>query len=229
MTPVTRSSPNDPQEWDAWAASYSSDVDWLEAIHDPDLRELLAPAGKRVVDAGCGTGRRARAVLAGAAAVLAVDFSEAMSQAARMELSGVSGAQVLRLDLEREDLPGAGSFDAAMAVSVMHHIADPAAFLGRLKLALRPGGRLVLVDHVAGRPLRELARYYGGMFLAYNPVRLAGAFLKGFAADTMLSRHKKREAQFTLEEFSGRYSGLLPGCRVETRHGIFAYLIWDKP
>ena len=107
-------SSNRREEWDAWAPDYGRDVDWLEEILDPDLRELLAPAGKRVLDAGCGTGRRAASVLGDASAVLAVDFSEGMAAVARDVFSAMGGAEVLLLDMEKEPLPPGRPFDAAM-------------------------------------------------------------------------------------------------------------------
>ena len=222
-------SSNRREEWDAWAPDYGRDVDWLEEILDPDLRELLAPAGKRVLDAGCGTGRRAASVLGDASAVLAVDFSEGMAAVARDVFSAMGGAEVLLLDMEKEPLPPGRPFDAAMAVSVMHHIADPAAVLGKIKASLVPGGRLVLVDFVSGRPKAEALKYYLEMACRHAPWRLVAAFLKRSFCKTRLSAHQARENHLTLDAFERRYADLLPGGRVEVRHGIFAYFVWDKP
>lgn len=44
-----------------------------------------------------------------------------------------------------------------------------------------------------------------------------------------VSRHKKREAHLTFEQFKRRYEAVLPGARAEVRHGIFGYLVWKKP
>ncbi len=222
-------SPNDPREWDAWAPYYPEEVDWLEEIHNPDLRELVKPDGRQVLDIGCGTGRRALALFSAAARLTAVDSSRGMAAAARENLKGLGQAQVFELDIEREEFPPGLQFDAAVAVSVMHHIKEAGAALERVKSRLVPGGRLVIVDAVAGNPPLRALGYYLEMFSRHNPLRLAAAFARGFLLDTRLARHKRSEVQLTFGDFCRRYAEILPGARCEVRHGIFGYLVWDKP
>lgn len=222
------SSPNDPAEWDAWAQDYGSDVDWVEEIHNPDLLELAAPAGKRVLDIGCGTARRARAVFAGAAKLTAVDSSRGMTAVARGVLKDLKQAEVLELDIEKDELPP-GPFDAAVAVSTMHHIRDAEGALARIKERLAPGGVLVIVDALAGNPPLTALRYYRDMLRLHNPFRLALGFFRAFFLDTRVARHKAREVHLTFDEFTRRYAPILPGAKTEVRHGIFGYLVWKKP
>jgi len=222
-------SPNDPREWDAWAPYYAGEVDWLEEIHNPDLRELARPDGRRVLDIGCGTGRRALALFGAAASLTAVDSSAGMAAAARENLRGLGGAQVLEMDIEREEFPPGLQFDAAVAVSTMHHIKEAGAALERVKERLVPGGRLIIVDAVAGNPPLRALGYYLEMLSRHSPLRLAAAFARGFLLDTRLARHKRREVHLTFAEFRRRYGEFLPGARCEVRHGIFGYLVWDKP
>lgn len=44
-----------------------------------------------------------------------------------------------------------GSFDVALCTEVLEHIAEPAAFVGRIHRCLRPGGRLVMTVPFAAR------------------------------------------------------------------------------
>lgn len=222
-------SPNDPSEWDGWAPFYGGEADWLEAIHNPDIKELAAPDGKRLLDIGCGTGRRARAVFGGAARLTAADSSRGMAAVAREVLRDLKQAEVLELDIEKDALPSALEFDAAVAVSVMHHISDAAGALERVKARLAPGGAIIIVDALSGNPPLAALRYYLEMLTLHNPLRLAAAFLKNMFLDTRMSRHKRREAHLTFEEFRRRYAAVLPGARFEVRHGIFGYLVWKKP
>jgi SAM-dependent methyltransferase len=222
-------SPNDPAEWDEWARYYGADVDWVEEIHNPDIRELAAPDGRRVLDIGCGTGRRALAVLGGASKLTAVDFSAGMVSVARETLSDARQADVLHLDIERDDLPAGLEFDAAVAVSTMHHLSDYEAALERVKDRLAPGGTILIVDSLSGNPPLTAAGYYLEMLKIHNPVRLARAFFRSFFMKTRVSRHKSREVRMNLEEFRRRYAAVLPGAFTEVRHGIFGYLIWKKP
>lgn len=222
------SSPNDPAEWDEWAPAYGADVDWVEEIHNPDIIELAAPAGRRVLDLGCGTGRRARAVFAGAARLTAVDSSRGMAAVARGVLKDLPQAEVLEADIEKDALPP-GEYDAAVAVSTMHHIRDAEAALEKVKARLAPGGVIVIVDALAGNPPLTALKYYLEMLRLHSPLRLALAFLRAFFLDTRVARHKAREVHLTYEEFRRRYAAVLPGARTEVRHGIFGYLVWKKP
>ncbi|OGR45286.1 MAG: hypothetical protein A2X35_03305 [Elusimicrobia bacterium GWA2_61_42] len=222
-------SPNDKAEWDAWAESYARDVDWIEEIHNADLAKLTCADGARALDIGCGTGRRALAVFGRSARLTAVDFSPGMAAAARRTLAGLKQAEVLELDIEKDALPAGLEFDAAIAVSVMHHLKDARAALDRVKERLAPGGVIVIVDAVCGNSPLSAARYYLEMLGLHNPLKLALAFARGLLLDTRLSRHKAREARLTFAEFSGRYTAILPGARAEVRHGLFGYLVWKKP
>lgn len=227
--PAPMSSPDDPSEWDEWAPYYGEDVDWVEEIHNRDVRELTSPDGRRVLDIGCGTGRRARAVFGGAEKLTAVDFSPGMAAVASETLKDMPQASVLRLDLEKDDLPAGERFDAAVAVSTMHHIRDAGALLEKVKARLVPGGTLLIVDALSGNPPLTAARYYLEMLGMHDPLRLAAAFFRAFFTRSRVSRHKERETLMTLEDFRLRYSGLLPGASVSVRHGIFGYLVWKKP
>jgi SAM-dependent methyltransferase len=226
--PEERSSPNDPAEWDNWAPHYGEEVDWVEEIHNPDIKSLLAPEGRRVLDIGCGTGRRALAVFGGAARLTAVDSSAGMAAVARAALGGLPQAEVLRLDIEKDELPEGRLFDAAAAVSVMHHLRGYKGALERVKARLVPGGTLLIVDALAGNPPLTALKFYLEMLTRHSPWRLAAAFVRGAFLDTRLARHKAREVHLTMEQFRRRYSEVLPGAAIELRHGMFGYLVWKK-
>lgn len=68
---------------------------------------------------------------------------------ARERLDTVS----VRLGLPADPRLPANSFDRILLVHMYHEIASPYAFLWRLRPALRPGGRVVVVD--ADRPTAE--------------------------------------------------------------------------
>lgn len=223
------SSPNDPAEWDAWAREYGADVDWVEEIHNADVARLAGADGARVLDIGCGTGRRARAVFGRAAKLTAVDSSRGMAAVAREVLAGLKQAEVLELDIEKDELPAGLEFDSAVAVSTMHHLRDPEAALKRVKERLAPGGVILIVDALSGNPPLTAARYYLEMLARHNPFKLARAFFRAFFLKTRVAGHKAREVHLTFEEFTRRYAAILPGARTEVRHGIFGYLVWKKP
>lgn len=114
------------------------------------LRRLVAfaalPAGSRVLDAGCGPGLVAEALLEAGHRVHGVDLSEQMVERAgrRCERFG-QRARFVRGSLE--DQPGETTHDAAVSRYVLHHCPDPLAFLTAQRGRVRPGGVIVACDH----------------------------------------------------------------------------------
>ncbi len=101
------------------------------------LLTLLAPqAGERILDLGCGDGVPTAAIAAAGAAVLGVDSSAAMVEAARAR--GVAARLV-----SAEALPFDNEFDAVYSNAALHWMRDQAAVLRGVAAALRPGGRFV--------------------------------------------------------------------------------------
>ena len=88
------------------------------------------------------------ALLPFVARVVAVDGSRAMLAAARRRLQGLAHAE--RADLragDLETLPLADAeLDAAVLSLVLHHVAEPVVALAEARRALRPGGRLLVID-----------------------------------------------------------------------------------
>jgi SAM-dependent methyltransferase len=103
------------------------------------LREALKGApGRRLVDIGGGTGNYALALRQEAWEPVVVDRSaEMLARAARKGLETVE-ADAQRLPFEDE------TFDAAMMISMLHHVDDRGAALAEARRVLRPRGRLVL-------------------------------------------------------------------------------------
>jgi ubiquinone/menaquinone biosynthesis C-methylase UbiE len=104
------------------------------------LRRALAGApGPELADIGGGTGNYALALADEGWRPVVVDRSAQMlTQAAS------KGLETIRANATR--LPFADdSFDAAMFVSMLHHVDDPEQALAEAKRVLRPGGRLAVM------------------------------------------------------------------------------------
>ncbi len=115
---------------------------------------LALKPGALVADVGCGAGGMVELLaeqVGPTGIVYAVDGEEAMRAAtsALAESCGVSAwVKVLGGDLEHEDLKAilGREVELVHASAVVHHLADEVAGLRRLATALRPGGRLVVVE-----------------------------------------------------------------------------------
>ena len=104
------------------------------------LREALAGApGPRLADIGSGTGNYARARRAEGWDPVVVDRQPEM-----LARAAAKGLETIEADARRLPLADA-SFDAAMLVSMLHHVEDPPAALAEARRILRPGGRLALM------------------------------------------------------------------------------------
>jgi ArsR family transcriptional regulator len=98
-----------------------------------------------VGDLGCGTGAVAATLAGFVSRVVAVDGSRAMLAAARRRLEGVPNVELRAGELERLPVEEA-ELDAALLVLALHHVPSPDAALAEAARALKPGGRLVVVD-----------------------------------------------------------------------------------
>jgi ArsR family transcriptional regulator len=110
-----------------------------------ELLPLLALLdGDSVVgDLGCGTGQVARTLAPFVKRVIGVDTSAAMLEAARVR----SSSNIDFREGQLEELPIADrELDVALMFLVLHYVVDPARALREAARALKPGGRLLVVD-----------------------------------------------------------------------------------
>jgi SAM-dependent methyltransferase len=110
---------------------------------------LLAFAGARVLDLGCGTGEDVREMgrLVGPrGAAVGVDSSAAMLERARGRIRPGDGP-VRFVQADAGTLPFAeAAFDGVRIERVLQHVADPDGVIREAARILRPDGRLVIVE-----------------------------------------------------------------------------------
>jgi demethylmenaquinone methyltransferase/2-methoxy-6-polyprenyl-1,4-benzoquinol methylase len=104
------------------------------------LHEALRGApGRRVADIGGGTGNYALALKHEGWLPVVIDRSPAM-----LAQASAKGLKTIEADAQRLPL-GDERFDAALMISMLHHVEDRGAALAEAQRILRPGGRLVLM------------------------------------------------------------------------------------
>ncbi|HEX2079521.1 MAG TPA: metalloregulator ArsR/SmtB family transcription factor [Longimicrobium sp.] len=135
-----------------------------------------------VGDLGCGTGQVTHSLAPFVRRVVAVDGSPEMLQAAQARLAGLHNVETRAGELE--SLPVAdGELDAAVAFLVLHYVAEPGEALAQAARALRPGGRLLVVDMVP-HDREEYRQAMGHLWQGFEAERLEGwvaeAGLSGF-------------------------------------------------
>ena len=108
----------------------------------PDLTDFTR--GRHVLDLGCGLGYQAVAVARdGAARVVGVDINRAGLENGRKAAAAAGVADRVSF-AERVGPDQRGTFDVVLSLNSMEHFADPAAMLGMMADALRPGGQLLI-------------------------------------------------------------------------------------
>ena len=148
-------------EWSRFSDwSASGETNFREYFGDLDLGAL---AGARVLDAGCGMGRHARLLSPHVRELLALDFSQAIEQAAR-NLADCPNVSCVQADLTRPPVRD-GAFDFVYSLGVLHHLDDTAGALAGLARKARPGGRVRI--YLYWRP----GGWRGVLLAAVNSVR----------------------------------------------------------
>jgi SAM-dependent methyltransferase len=98
-----------------------------------------------VGDLGCGTGHLIPVLAPFVRRVIGVDESEAMLAAARERTRDLANVELRPGSLEDPPLRR-GELDAALLLLVLHHAPDPGRVLAAAQRALKPGGKLLLLD-----------------------------------------------------------------------------------
>src|ERR1700728_4255075 len=134
-----------PNDYDSFAETYSTENEGNlhNAYYERPATLALAGdvAGRRILDAGCGSGPLFAALRDRGAIVTGFDSSTGMLELARRRL----GADA---DLQVADLGGPlpfpdGTFDDVIASLVLHYLEDWGPALAEVRRVLKPGGRLI--------------------------------------------------------------------------------------
>ncbi|TDO27664.1 methyltransferase family protein [Kribbella sp. VKM Ac-2527] len=137
-------------DYDEFAEAYSADneVNLLNGHYErPAMLSLAGDVdGRRILDAGCGSGPLSAALRDRGAIMTGFDLSTAMIELARRRLG--EDADLTVADLAKP-LPYAdAAFDDVVASLVLHYLEDWTEPLAELRRVLKTGGRLILsVNH----------------------------------------------------------------------------------
>jgi SAM-dependent methyltransferase len=147
-----------------------------------------------VLEVGCGTGVVVRDLLSLVGArghVVGVDRSRATVKAARLLAREHPLRSRIALRVAHgERLPfRGGRFDVALAITVMLHVADPAAVVGQMVRVVRRGGRVGLQD-----------QDFGAVVLAHPDPVLTARILDGVVGRLYAEPHSGRRLRWLLRD-----------------------------
>jgi SAM-dependent methyltransferase len=160
------------------------------------------PAGSTVLDAGCGPGLVSEALLNAGARVVGVDLSAEMIRRAQVRCSfAADRAAFHQVSVFDHSLDSLAPFDGTISRYVLHHVEDPCAFIERQMKLLRPGGTLVLCDHLTD-PVPQRAAHHEAIEKARDHTHtrnLTGGQLVDLLAEFGLTSIQLVEEAFTLD------------------------------
>jgi ubiquinone/menaquinone biosynthesis C-methylase UbiE len=136
----------------------SSEEAGLEEIRS----ELLAEAEGRVVELGAGTGLNLRHYTSAVEELVLTEPDPFMARRMRDRVDGEppAPARVEVVEAPAEELPVEdGSADAVVSTLVLCTVEDPERAAAEVERVLRPGGRLLFMEHVLSTDSPRLARW----------------------------------------------------------------------
>src|SRR5688572_30463164 len=134
--------------WEKYAQRYDRDIGFLERVQFGGGREwVCSQAGGAVLDVAVGTGRNL-AFYPDGVRLTGVDFSPAMLKRARVRAAEL-GREIDLVEGDAQALPFPdASFDTVVCTLGLCGFPDERAAIAEMHRVLRPGGTLLLLDHV---------------------------------------------------------------------------------
>ena len=202
--------------------------------HNLLLRHVPETCGC-ALDLGCGTGTFSRRLAARANSVLALDLSSEMVRVAQSRSSQFSNIDFQVGDVMVCEFP-VENFDCIATIATLHHLPLP-ELLAKLKVALKPGGTLIILDLF--EPERDLFKVEGWWDLLVHVAACAvsgtlrlwhnGRLKPPREVRAAWEEHGKTDSYLTMSEACDLYESLFPGAIIR-RHLLWRYsVVWQKP
>lgn len=148
------------RQWDRYADRYDRDIGFFERVQFKGGREwVCSQASGEVLEVAVGTGRNLPFYPEGVR-LTGLDFSAAMLDIARARVLATPH-QVTLIQGDAQRLPFDDStFDTVVCTLGLCGVPDERGAIAEMHRVLRPGGRLLLLDHVGShhKPIRLVQR-----------------------------------------------------------------------
>ena len=173
---------------------------------------IPAAPGARWLDVACGPGLVARGLAPRVGEVHGVDMTPAMVEVARREAAseGIANAVFSVGDATALEFADA-AFDGAVTRFSLHHIPVPGRVVAEMARVVRPGGAVVVADHVTSADVDEAAWHQEierlrdpSHWACLTPARLR---VLGERAGLALEREDETAISIDYDEWIGRGSG----------------------
>jgi len=133
--------------WDRFAPHYDAGLLLLERRLAGWRQELLAGVHGRVLEVGAGTGANLPHYPPGTDLVLTEPSARMLGRAQARAAELGRSADIQLAPAQSLPFPDA-TFDAVVSTLVFCNVPEPAAGLAEIRRVLKPGGRLLMIEHV---------------------------------------------------------------------------------
>ncbi|NJL57822.1 class I SAM-dependent methyltransferase [bacterium] len=192
------------------------------------LLNQLPSQRQSALDIGCGTGEFSRLLSKRFEKVIAIDLSPNMIEVAKQRSRLFSSIDFQVSDvLEWE--PVAEQFDAIVSIATLHHL-PVESLLPNLKTALKPGGRLIILDLLEHKSWRDKLSDFIAVPLNWLFQALKnGHIQQSPEAAAAMREHLRTDEYLTLSQARRIYTNSLRKAKVR-KHLFWRYsVVWEKP
>lgn len=178
---------------------------------------------KNVLDIGCGTGAFSCLLAKRADRVVAIDLSLNMIKVARQQSTQHTNIDFQVADILKWEFP-TEKFDAIASIATVHHL-PVENLLPNLKAALKPGGKLVILDLLEYENLQDSLSDFIAVPLNWVFQMLKNRHIKQSpeAAEAM-KEHLRTDKYLTLSQARQIYTRSLRGAKVR-KHLFWRYSV----
>jgi SAM-dependent methyltransferase len=189
------------------------------------LKQLPLPC-ESVLDLGCGMGEFSRLVAERADRVVAIDLSPNMitiaKQRSRQTNISFQVADILNWHPVEQ-------FEAIVSIATVHHL-PLEDLLPKLKAALKPGGKLVILDLCERQSLEDKLSDVIAVPLNWLFQRLKNSHIKSSPeAIAAMKEHLRTDRYLTLAQAQQIYPQWLQGAKVRSHLFWRDSVVWQKP
>lgn len=192
--------------YERMAAGYDRQLDRVETFMFGDGRAWVCDQARGdVLEIAIGTGRNL-AFYAADVRLTGIDLSPAMLEVARQRGAALGRAVDLRLG-DAQALPfDDASFDAVVSTLALCTIPDPGRAVAEARRVLRPGGRILLLDHVRSpsRAVRLVQRLLDPILVRFAGDHLLRELVEHVEAAGFQVEHVERSRWGIVERLTAR-------------------------
>lgn len=191
------------------------------------LLQQLPQKGNTVLDIGCGTGEFSRLLAQRFDRVVAIDLSPNTIKVARERSQNYNNIDFQVADISQWQFPSE-YFDAIVSIATFHHFSVE-NLLPNLQAALKPGGKLIILDLLEQENIQDffsdlIAVPLNWLFLQQN--RHIQQSPEAIAA---MKEHLRTDTFLTQSQVKQIYLNSLPEAKIR-KHLFWRYsVVWKKP